>query len=218
MTNPTKLQEALDELGISELVCQPEQPKFNLNTPRFVEVVTNLVSRYKIRKIVETGTFNGKGTTSVYAQTGIPVVTCEVAPDHWRAAKTVLNSFSNVQSDLAWSVERMNAPDHLLKKIGFELPTAEFWLLRNLMAALLESKSSILISLDSGSAERIGMAEIKTLVSFWEVWKEHSPEPLVLICDDIDNHKHQKSVFFLADRGIKIHQVENRWGFAILRG
>jgi predicted O-methyltransferase YrrM len=68
----------------------------NLNSSEFEQVVKDLVRDYDFEEVVETGTFNGLGSTSVFAKTGKYVFTIECNINNFERATSNLQGYENV--------------------------------------------------------------------------------------------------------------------------
>ena len=66
------------------------------NTADFHQIVDDLVTRHSITGILEAGTYDGLGSTTVFARTGLPVDTFEVNTDNYVTAKKNLADYPNV--------------------------------------------------------------------------------------------------------------------------
>lgn len=69
----------------------------NLNNSFFEETIFSLTKNFKIEEIIETGTYNGLGSTSVFARTGIKTISMESCEKHYNLAKNNLQNFPNVE-------------------------------------------------------------------------------------------------------------------------
>jgi hypothetical protein len=68
----------------------------NLNTEDFKDTINFLLSSYKVDEIIETGTFNGLGSTKIFADTNKQVISIESCLSHHEQAKENLKNYKNV--------------------------------------------------------------------------------------------------------------------------
>jgi hypothetical protein len=80
---------------MSDLLNQPEY--INLKSQLFVDTVNLLIKKHSLAEIVETGTFNGLGSTKVFAETGLNVVSLESCKTHYEVATNNLKNYPNVK-------------------------------------------------------------------------------------------------------------------------
>ena len=69
--------------------------QINLNSSSFQKSVEHLAP--KVDEIIETGTFNGLGSTTVFAKTSKPVFTIESCFEHYQQAVQNLKNYQNVK-------------------------------------------------------------------------------------------------------------------------
>lgn len=186
---------------------------FSLQSQRLEEVVRLLVRKHEVTRIIETGTFHGKGTTLTYARTGLPVYSCEAHRKRFRAAVKNLSQFENVYLSHAFTTRASEASAEFLENLGEEnLPSDENWLPEALRQAT--DDRSLLVSLDSGG--EVGLAEAKILIEWIKERKRQTTISLIL--DDIRFVKHEKTIPMLEEEfGVDVFQVENRWGFTVIQ-
>ena len=67
-----------------------------LNNDEFKNAVNTIISQNKIDEIIETGTFQGDGSTKIFAETGKYVFTVECNYHNWATAVNNLQNNSNV--------------------------------------------------------------------------------------------------------------------------
>jgi len=72
-------------------------PGIELNNPFFAEAVKKIIEEKEIEEIIETGTYQGTGSTLVFAKTGLPVKTIEVRRDFYETSKQNLQKYKNVE-------------------------------------------------------------------------------------------------------------------------
>jgi hypothetical protein len=69
----------------------------NLNSNLFEQTVNSLIKKKNIEEIIETGTFNGLGSTTVFAKTKKRTISIECSYEHYQQAKMNLKHFNNVE-------------------------------------------------------------------------------------------------------------------------
>lgn len=80
---------------MSDLLNQSEF--INLKSQLFIDTVNNLIKKHSLTEVIETGTFNGLGSTKVFAETGLNVISLESCKKHYDAACENLKDYSNVK-------------------------------------------------------------------------------------------------------------------------
>lgn len=80
---------------MSNLLNQSEY--INLKSELFINTVNNLIKKHSLTEIIETGTFNGLGSTKVFAETGLNVISLESCKTHYEAAIKNLKEYPNVK-------------------------------------------------------------------------------------------------------------------------
>ncbi len=185
---------------------------FSLKSDRLAEIVNLLVKSNEVKRIVETGTFNGSGTTMTYAKTGLPVHSCEAHKKRFLEAQTRLADHRNVFLTHAFTTSPNDISPGYRENLGLEnSPSESGWL----AAALGQSESgeSLLVSLDSGG--EVGINEAKIFVDWLN--SQIRPRTVSLILDDIHTEKHRQTVPLLEESfGVDVYQVEDRWGFTVI--
>lgn len=68
----------------------------NLNNSAFENTVNLLIQNNSVEEIIETGTFNGLGSTTVFAKIKLPVTTIESCKQLHLMAKENLKTYNNV--------------------------------------------------------------------------------------------------------------------------
>jgi hypothetical protein len=185
---------------------------YSLKSDRLAEIVNLLVKSNKVVKIVETGTFDGSGTTMTYAKTGLPVHSCEAHKKRYLDAKARLSGYRNVFLNHAFTTSESDISPNYRESLGIEdSPLESGWLASAL--AQSESGESILVSLDSGGD--VGIYEARVFVDWLNSLT--SPRIVTLILDDIYSEKHRMTVPMLEESfGVDVYQVEDRWGFTVI--
>lgn len=199
--------------GTLETLTQRHGWNYSLKSDRLAEIVNLLIKANDVKRIVETGTFNGSGTTMTYAKTGLPVYSCEAHKSRYLEAKTKLAGYRNVFLNHAFTTSANDISPTYRESLGTEdAPTESGWL----AAALAQSESgeSLLVSLDSGG--EVGIVEARIFVDWLN--SQICPRTVSLILDDIYSGKHRTTVPMLEESfGVDVYQVEDRWGFTVIQ-
>lgn len=197
----------------------------NLNSKEFDEVINNLVRDYDIDEIIETGTFNGLGSTSVFAKTGKYVFTIECNYNNFISAEQNLSQYENVCVIHGLSLKRKDLIEFLLHE-DFDIDTTydsdypkSFYMREINQRVILENALSVftannrkqLVFLDSAGG--VGYAEF---IAFIDIMKSIEQNK-ILVLDDINHIKHKRSVEVLELMGYKVHKSkENRFAWCDL--
>ena len=182
-----------------------------LNTLEFKAVVNDLIQ--DIDEIIETGTFQGNGSTKIFAETGKYVFTIECNFDNFQNATNNLRQYENVCVLHALSLPREKLIKFLLKET-FTLDTTydskypksfymreinQFVTIENALELFCDNSKKQLIFLDSAGG--VGYAEYKYIMSL----PDHIKENKILLLDDIKHIKHCRSVADLIIQGYEVH-------------
>jgi hypothetical protein len=195
-----------------------------LNTLEFKAVVSELVKNCD--EIVETGTFQGNGSTRKFAETGKYVFTMECNAVNHQIASQNLMQYHNVAPFHALSLGREDLIRFLMNE-KFDLDTnydsvypktfymreiGERVLFENGLDLFCNNDRKQLIFLDSAGG--VGYAEFLEVMSY-------KPEYLnnkVLMLDDVTHIKHCRSVAKLLEMGQDVHlSAENRFAWCYLK-
>lgn len=191
--------------------------------------IAGLIERHRIEHIVETGSYDGLGSSSLLASTGLPFDTIECHAMNFVAAKVNLSSHVNATVHHAYSLplsemlgfiesdEWTNDPgtmEDLGVKFDHEDPK---WYYRHelidvvtmprregLLMELIDNDRRQLVFLDSSGG--VGLMEFRAFMSI-------GPERLrkkVLMLDDVDHIKHRRSVQELQEMGIPLEWSNDR--------
>ncbi len=195
----------------------------NLNSKEFELVVNDLVLDFDIDEVVETGTFNGLGSTSVFAKTGKYVFTIECNKNNFETATKNLEQYQNVCVIHGLSLQREILIKHLIHQ-EFDIDTTydsdypkSFYMreinqqvvLENALDVLANNDRRQLVFLDSAGG--VGYAE------FLEFMNYEGKHNKILVLDDIDHIKHKRSVEYLEIRGYQVSKsVGNRFAWCDL--
>lgn len=195
-----------------------------LNTLEFKAVVSELVKNCD--EVVETGTFQGNGSTKIFAETGKYVFTMECNAVNHQIASQNLMQYHNVAPFHALSLRREDLIRFLMDE-KFDLQTnydsaypktfymreiGERVLFENGLDLFCNNDRKQLIFLDSAGG--VGYAEFLEVMSY-------KPEYLnnkVLMLDDVQHIKHCRSVAKLLEMGQDVHlSAENRFAWCYLK-
>ena len=195
----------------------------NLNSFEFEQVINDLVRDFDFDEVVETGTFNGLGSTTVFAKTGKYVFTIECNRNNYEMAANNLQSYDNVCVIHGLSLHREILIKHLIHQ-DFDINTKydsdypkSFYMreinqqvvLENALDVLSNNDRKQLVFLDSAGG--VGYAE------FLEFMNYESKHNKILMLDDINHIKHKRSVEYLENIGYKVHKSkENRFAWCDL--
>lgn len=165
------------------------------STPLFKFHIEKKIQDDNVARIIECGTNVGLGSTVVFAQTNLPVKTCEVNKKLHKLGKENLKKFKNVKCYNSFTTDRDHCNPVLLEKIE-TLPTGENWLEKTLKKemALLNEGESLMIFLDTHWT--MGFLEFRAVFDFWYKNKPLKNK-IVLVLDDATNLKHRPSIHFL---------------------
>ena len=194
-----------------------------LNTLEFKAVVNELV--VDCDEVVETGTFQGNGSTKIFGETGKYVITMECNFNNYQIASQNLRQYHNVAPFHALSLKR----DYLLKFLlneNFDLNTnydspypktfymreiGENVLFENGLNLFCNNDRKQLIFLDSAGG--VGYAEFLEVMSYSEEFLKNK----ILVLDDIQHIKHIRSVATLLEKGYEVSvSQENRFAWCRL--
>ena len=186
------------------------------NTADFQQIVDDLVTRHSITGILESGTFHGLGSTTVFARTNLPVVTFEVNTHNYVLAKKNLANHPNVtvlnertvplQLGLDFIARRQNAcPDpqvctndeysHEITGTG-DVPDT------NTFLRLVADSTYNCIFLDSAAG--IGYLEFMLVFAIVNAYRK----PTHLLLDDVYNDKHYDTCLFLTNHDYNVNYYD----------
>lgn len=194
-----------------------------LNTLEFKAVISELIT--DCDEVVETGTFQGNGSTKIFAETGKYVYTMECnAYNHQIAVKNLLQ-YQNVAPFHALSLPRetlikflLNEPfdidtnyDSPYPKTFYMREIGENVLFENGLDLFCKNDRKQLIFLDSAGG--VGYAEFIQVMSY----DQHFLKNKILVLDDIQHIKHCRSITKLSNMGYDVQMsAENRFAWCRL--
>lgn len=207
----------------------------NLNSNFFSETIKKLIEENKIEEIIETGTFNGLGSTMVFAKTGIKVQTIESCLSSFFAAKENLKNYSNVtlhhgsslkisemidfidNDDFYFSPEikeknisvdggNDDPKDFYKKEVnGFGFSAPPK---EDILFSLINNPKKQLVFLDSAGG--VGFLEFKKFMSLSEDFRKNK----ILVLDDVNHIKHYRSIASLKENAYNVLISEDkRFGY-----
>jgi hypothetical protein len=190
--------------------------------PEFSVVVGELIKKNSIDEIVETGAYQGRGSTLVFARTGLPVYSIECNPVYYEAARnnlkdypkvTILHGYSLKQADILAFIRQDNiykthpelkveSRELYIKESSVKAPA------QDLLEEMINNNKRQIVFLDSTGGA--GYLEFKKFINLpKEMLKEK-----ILMMDDIDHVKHYRSVKYLESLGYKVNYSKSkRWGW-----
>ena len=199
----------------------------NVTNDHFTDLVNDIINNIKIQEIIETGTFDGNGSTKTLAKTNISLKTIECNTDNFNRAKINLQNYSNIEFINAFTLNRSDMIKFI--KNDFFLYNKEYLndcqimtdhdnpeifyigelnnnssIEENVLFDLINNDKKQIIFLDSAGG--VGYLE------FLEVMKLNK-EFLVnkhIILDDIFHVKHFRSYEYLILNNIKFKIIDNR--------
>lgn len=209
----------------------PDLRKYNIHPERekFKQLLEELIKTHQIDQIVETGSFDGLGSTKVFAETELPVISLECNFVHYITAKQNLNDFPNVKLLNSYSLKKDEMID-FIKKDKF-LMDKEYhdenniltdnknhvdfyiWELNNhvestteenVLLDLVNNNKKQLIFLDSAGG--VGFLEFKEIL---KIEKKYLKNKIILL-DDAFHIKHHRSHKFLIENNIPFEIFDNR--------
>lgn len=181
--------------------------------------ILDIIKKYKVESIVETGTYDGMGSSQILAKTGLPFDTIECHGMNFIAAKVNLESFKNTRVHHAYSLslnemiefikndEWTNNPDKMVElgvKFDHENPR---WYYQhelndvvskppreNVLMDLITNPEKQLVFLDSSGG--VGLLEFQKVIG---LSKELLKEKIIMF-DDVNHIKHYRSVEWMKEK------------------
>lgn len=204
----------------------------SLDDPEFEPQIAQLVSKYSIQSIVETGTFYGNGSTKIFAKTGLPVTSIECNPSYAESARSNLSAFKNVTVVNGYSLSRVDMEKFIMNDSFMVCPPAsvmvdvdnqiaQFYLKeldhgglpQNLLLKYADNPTKQILFLDSAGG--IGYMEYVVLMSALE--KSGNKQAKLLVLDDISHIKHWRSWEDVENKyPNRFKASSGRWGWADL--
>ena len=187
-----------------------------LNTLEFRSVVNELAPQ--VDEVIETGTFQGDGSTRIFADTGKYVYTMECNPQNFQVSSQNLQQFQNVCVLHALSLSRNYLIQGLLHE-QFDLATTydspfpkTFYMREISQSVTIENGLELfcnndrkqLIFLDSAGG--VGWLEFLFVMNLNPDFLKNK----ILMLDDISHIKHVRSVQWLVDNGYDVQLSQEK--------
>ena len=180
--------------------------------------IDDIIKRYGIESIVETGAYDGMGSSQLLASTGLPFDTIECHGMNFIAAKVNLEKFRNARVHHAYSLKLnemlefikqddwTNNPDEMIKLgVKFDHENPRWYYTHelndvvskppqeNVLMSLITNPERQLVFLDSSGG--VGLLEFEKVK---ELPKEILKEKLIML-DDINHIKHYRSLQWMKE-------------------
>jgi hypothetical protein len=184
-----------------------------LNGEIYKSFVSEIIKKHNIESIVETGTYDGMGSSQLLASIGLPFDTMECHGMNFIAAKVNLEKFKNTRVHHAYSLKLnemlefikqddwTNNPDEMIELgVKFDHENPRWYYTHelndvvskppqeNLLMNLITNPERQLVFLDSSGG--VGLLEFQKVR---ELPKEILKEKLIML-DDINHIKHYRSL------------------------
>lgn len=189
----------------------------NIKSSLFENEIRNVIQKYDLKEIVETGTNTGLGSTAILAKMEIPVFTLECNPANYRQAKINLASKPHVTLLNGFSLNRREMVDFIIhdktehpldvmvdtsEPIPFYLTEINFDVPEDLLFNLINNDKPQLIFLDSAGG--VGYLEYLKVMSLDKDLLKNK----TLVLDDIYHVKHYRSVKDLEQKGYEVNKYD----------
>jgi len=184
----------------------------------YEKFIQSIIKKYNIESIVETGTYDGMGSSQILAKTGLPFDTIECHGMNFIASKVNLEGFPNTRVHHAYSLlldemlefinndEWTNNPQKMIElgvKFDHDNPR---WYYKHelndvvskppqedLLMKLITNPERQLLFLDSSGG--VGLLEFQKVIGLpKEILKEK-----VIMLDDVNHIKHYRSVEWMKE-------------------
>jgi hypothetical protein len=197
----------------------------NLNNSEFRNVVNELLANNVVEEIVETGAFNGLGSTKVFAETKKYVFSIECNYNNFANATNNLINFENVCVVHGLSLSRHELVKGLLNekfdietKYDSDYPKAFYMreishqvVVENALDLFCNNERKQLVFLDSAGG--VGFLEFNALMNYDKSYLSNK----ILMLDDISHIKHKRSVEKLEELGYKVnYSSDKRFAWCVL--
>jgi hypothetical protein len=198
----------------------------NLNNSEFKNVVSKLLEENEVDEIVETGSFNGLGSTKVFAETKKYVFSIECNYNNFVNATNNLINYENVCIIHGLSLSRDTLVKGLLNE-RFDIDTRydsdypkSFYMREISHQVVVENALDLfsnnirkqLVFLDSAGG--VGLLEFNAFMRFNKEFLSNK----ILMLDDISHIKHKRSVEKLIDLGYNVNKSsDERFAWCIMK-
>jgi hypothetical protein len=181
----------------------------NLNSVYFKHIIEAIIKENDIQEVVETGSFNGLGSTTIFANTKKPVISIECNYNNYVTATNNLSQYDNVCVVHALSTKREDALRYIMSE-AFDIDTKydskspkTFYLKEVCQQVLFENALDVfanntnkqLVFLDSAGG--MGFFEYLEFMKFSDEVLSNK----ILVLDDVTHIKHKRSVEHLKMSG-----------------
>jgi hypothetical protein len=184
-----------------------------LNNDEFKNTVNEIIDKNKIDEIIETGTFQGDGSTKIFAETNKYVFTIECNYFNWVNSVNNLQNYPNVCAVHGLSMDRNELIKGLLNE-DFDIDTTydsvypkTFYMKEISQQVVVENALDVFVNNDRNqlvfldSAGGVGQLEFKKVMSYDKNFLKNK----VLMLDDISHIKHIRSVQFLQEKKFNVN-------------
>lgn len=198
----------------------------NLNNSEFKSVINDLLASNDIDEIIETGAFNGLGSTSVFADTKKYVFSVECNYNNFVTATRNLQHYENVCLIHGLSLKRdalmrflLNESFDIETKYDSDFPKTFYMreinqqvVVENALEILCNNDRKQLIFLDSAGG--VGYAEFLYIMDLHPDILQNK----ILVLDDISHIKHKRSVENLELLNYEVFKSKDqRFAWSILK-
>jgi hypothetical protein len=191
--------------------------------------IDGIVKKYSIESIVETGAYDGMGSSQLLASTGLPFDTIECHGMNFIAAKVNLEKFKNTIVHHAYSLDLSemlefikhddwtNDPSKMVSiGVKFDHENPRWYYTHelndvvskpskeNLLMELIDNADKQLIFLDSSGG--VGLLEFQKVLALPEEFLSKK----VIMLDDINHIKHHRSIQWLKEHKKIVYSSDNR--------
>lgn len=184
------------------------KPNVHLSTELFRQTIADLISKYNIDTVIESGTNDGTGSTAIFAEHNIVVTTIDADGSMVAKARDLYrdNLYISLNHGYTLSPEHVCPLYHRKLTSNDNQPAAmDFDLLAEILAGLLPSETP-LIFLDSHWTQ--GVQEFFVVLR----WYMANPRPFILVLDDATNLKHKPTLHWLNSFAPNVeYKVHERW-------
>lgn len=210
--------------------------KTGVKEPQHKAFIDMIIAQCQPEQIIETGTYDGLGSTSIFAESGLPVLTMECNAYNYTVSRVHLTRFKNVKVHHAYSlkyeemIEFMETDEFLHNVASLEdngiyyesKDPVKFYRnelekvyakpkLENLLMDLIMNERKQLIFLDSSGG--IGFLEFQKVMGLPPQFRMHKH----LLLDDLNHIKHYRSLETLKRMGLTLQYSEDeRLGYCQL--
>jgi hypothetical protein len=198
----------------------------NLNSKHFKDIVNKLLQENEVDEIVETGSYDGLGSTSIFAQTKKYVFSIECNFNNFVNASRNLITHDNVCVIHGLSIKRehlivglLNEKFDVETKYDSDFPKTFYMreishqvVVENALDLFCKNNRKQLLFLDSAGG--VGYLEFLSVMDFPKEYLENK----VLMLDDISHIKHKRSVEKLIELGYSVNKSsDERFAWCILK-